>query len=380
MRFSTVGIVAATFAFGVFSYATAFSTTSTQYQSVGPAAWPTLVDSRNIIQMGRRQRLHKLSQEIKERHEGVPVDETKPESEARLQATKRMASLSRAPLLPNLSTSSSSRKQASSRSPHPVPVPVRKSLLLALDRSAFDKALKEKRKVAIVLPERKVLSALSHPKRASRDVRPLRLASTVKARPRFDTFTRSSLGGPKPADLPIEYNAPTVVSPPALVKQMGRSKLQSQNSDGFGDVPRSTAAIRETDKLAAGGPTPRAPRSQASFDPEERPLPPLAEPLQTPAVEDGDAERTSQRRLAAVAVRSSRARNNPRARQSRQARRGAQRRRAKTKRRHVRLRHNARGSRHAKRRRTGNHRRFQALRSRKIANELRLRRRIRGVY
>jgi hypothetical protein len=382
MRFSTLGIVAASFAIGVFGYASAFSTTSTQYQAAGPAAWPTLVDSRNIIQMGPRLRLRKLSQEIKERQVSLPVDEAKPESEAPPPARRRVASLGRVPLVPNLSTKNSSPKRANLRPPPPLPVLARKNLVLALDWSAFRKVLKQNRKLAIVLPERKVSPARGQPRRAQprraqprrvlRDERPLRLASTAKARPHFDTFTRSSLGGPKPADLLVEDNAPTVVSPPALVKQVDRSEL-----------PRSTAAVRETEKLAASRSTHRAQQRLASLDPKEEALPPLAEPLQIPVAADDGAERARQRRLAAVAVRRSRAIDNRRARQARQARqarRKAQRRRAKNRRRHARASRNARGSRHAKRRRSGKYRRFQAWRNRKIANELRLRRRIRGIY
>ncbi len=374
MRFSTLGIVAASFVVGVFGYASAFSTTSTHYQAVGPAAWPTLVDSRNVIQMGPRLRLRKLSQEIKERQVSLPVDETKPESEAPPPARRRVASLGRVPLVPNLSTKNSSSKQANSRPPPPLPVLARKNLILALDWSAFRKVLKQKSKLAIVLPERKVSPARGRPRRvqprrALRHGRPLRLASTAKTRAHFDTFTRSSLGGPKPADLPVEDSAPTVFSPPALVKQLDRSEL-----------PRSTAAIGETDDLVASRPTLPAQRRVASLDPKEEALPPVAEPQQIPVAADDDAERARQRRLAAVAVRRSRALHNRRARQAQQARRKAQRRRAQNRRRHVWKSRNSRGSRHANRRRSGKYRRFQAWRNRKIANELRLRRRIRGVY
>ena len=372
MRFSTFVIVAAVFAVGAVGYASVFAASGEQHHGAGPAAWPTFVDSRNVIYMGPRHRLGKLSEISQQRQADSRILADNSESRSPPTAAKRVASLGPVALKSNLSTGSVTTRSAHSRPTAPLPASAGRSLIQSLDWSAFRTLLKEPRKVAILLPRRKVLPVRRKLRPTPRAERLLAVAAPIKVRPRFDTSMRSSLGGPKPAEVRAVAKAREATSPAALVRTPSTAGLHASHTSGISGYRRVAAA----DIVGSDANVLSASRRHVSPDPGQTSYGPMAgPPQQIPALEDGNSTANSSQ--ATIAVRETRA---VRTRRARSARRAVQRRQARARQRNAQKRRNVRRAKRAKRSRSGKYGRYQASRNRKIANQIRLRRRLRGIY
>ena len=157
MRFSTFGIVAATFAVGVYGYSSVFSVADNRQAAVGPAGGTTIVDSRHIRPSAPQHLDREPTQEIRaiDAEQAVVFGHSDPVRARPLE--RRVASLGNSSLAPTLSPSAlHPPKKAVLNTLPPLPVrgPARSNG--ALNWSAFRKATKEQN-VVVVLPGRKVL-------------------------------------------------------------------------------------------------------------------------------------------------------------------------------------------------------------------------------
>ena len=394
MRFSTFGIVAATFAVGVYGYSSVFSVADNRQAAVGPAGWTTFVDSRHIVQSAPHHLDREPTQEIRaiDAEQAVVFGHSDPVRARPLE--RRVASLGNSSLAPTLSPSvPHPPKQAILNTLPPLPVRGPARSIAALSWSAFRKVTPEQ-SVVVVLPERKVLSVAGSGRKPMRAGLPQKVASASRAKPSFDTFTRSSLGGPPPADLPARIVTGSIARPARLlVKKAAPQAPKPQFAKLADDPPRGAATSGKTEAAGYQRRVLRTPRRLASIDAVETPpqpsqpysneqLPPARGP-QLAATDDTWASEspTINARQHAAARRKAHARRVQHTRRARRLeRRTVQRRRADARRLHAGNRRSARRPRHVRRRGGRNYRQFQARRNRTIANQLRLRRRIRGIY
>ena len=393
MRFSTFGIVAATFAAGVYGYSSVFSVADNRQAADGPAGWTTFVDRRQIVQSSHHHLDRESTQEIRviEAEQAFVVGHSGPVRARPLE--RRVASLGKS----RLATTSSPSvlhppKQALLNTLPPLPVrgPARSNG--ALNGSAFRKATKEQN-VVVVLPERKALPVADTGRNPMREGLHQKVASGPREKPSFDTFTRSSLGGPPVVDRPAGITTGAIARPARLVKKAAPQPPKTQFTKLADDPPRSAATISASEAAVYHRRVIRTPRRLTSIDAAETPLPPSQQhsneqlpPARGPPLAATDdtwisESRTINARKDAAARRKSQARRIQRTRRAQRLdRRTVQRRRAGARRLRARKRRSVRRPRHVRRRGGRNYRQFQARRNRTIANQLRLRRRVRGIY
>jgi len=393
MRFSTFGIVAATFAAGVYGYSSVFSVADNRQAAVGPAGWLTFVDGRQIVQSAPHHLDRESTQEIRviDAEQAVVFGHSGPVRARPLE--RRVASLGNSSLAPTLSPSvlhPPKKAVLNTLPPLPVRGPARSNG--ALNWSAFRKATKEQN-VVVVLPGRKVLPVAGSGRNPMREGLHQKVASAPRAKPSFDTFTRSSLGGPPVADRPAGITTGSIAPPTRLVKKAAPQPPKTQFTKLADDPPRSAATIGASEAAVHQRRVLRTPRRLTSIDAAETPLPPSQQysneqlpPARGPQLAATDdtwvsESRTINARQDAAARRKAQARRIQHTRRAQRLdRRAVQRRRADARRRHASKRRSARRPRHVRRRGGRNYRQFQAWRNRTIANQLRLRRRIRGIY
>jgi len=220
-----------------------------------------------------------------------------------------------------------------------------------------------------------------------------KVASAPRAKPSFDIFTRSSHGGPPVADRPAGITTGSIARPARLVKKAAPQAPKVHFTKLADDPPRSATTIGESEAAVYQRRVLRTPRRLTSIDAEETPLPPSQQysneqlrPARGPQLAATDDTWISESsainaRKDAAARRKAQARRIQHTRRAqRLERRTVQRRSAGARRLHARKRRSARRPRHVRRRGGRNYRQFQAWRNRTIANQLRLRRRVRGIY